>query len=204
MRGFAITSSAMRISHCCRRHRTACIVLGYAGLAALLAIPVLVARVPLGADDLNHLARIYVRAHIGTDPDLARLFELRAGMFPSLGMDLLLTPLARVLPIMIVGRIYILALVWGLVGAVVVTAACVHFARRAWPFGYRPDRLQRPGCVGPDQLYARFDPGPPGLCGMAFPTRATLANPLAIVHQRCNLPVFDTSAGTCAVWHYSY
>jgi hypothetical protein len=95
-------------------------VLVYVALAVLLAIPILAARVPLGVDTLNHLARIHVRAHIDTDPDLARLFEVRAGMIPYLGMDLLLTPLARVLPTMMVGRIYVLALGWGLVGAVAV------------------------------------------------------------------------------------
>ncbi len=60
-----------------RGHRTAGLVLVYAVVAVLLAIPVLVADVPLGVDDLNHLARIYVRAHIDQDPDLARLFEVR-------------------------------------------------------------------------------------------------------------------------------
>ena len=101
-------------------HRTTGIVLVYLALATLLAIPMLVARVPLGVDTLNHLARIHVRAHIAMDPDLGRLFEVRTGMIPYLGMDFLLTPLARVLPTMMVGRIYILALVWGLVGAVAV------------------------------------------------------------------------------------
>lgn len=100
--------------------RTIGIALVYAAVAGILAVPVLVAEVPLGVDDLNHLARIYVRAHIGSDPDLTRLFAIRTGIIPYLGMDLILTPLARVLPIMLVGRIYILALVWGLVGAVVV------------------------------------------------------------------------------------
>jgi hypothetical protein len=102
------------------RHRTCGIVLVYVALASMLAIPILVARVPLGVDTLNHLARIHVRAHISADPDLGRLFEVRTGIIPYLGMDLLLTPLARVLPTLMVGRIYILALVWGLVGAVVI------------------------------------------------------------------------------------
>ena len=92
----------------------------YAAVAALLAIPVLIANVPLGADTLGHLARIYVRAHIGSDPNLARLLEVRTDIIPYLGMDLLLTPFTRLLPIMLVGRAYILALVWGLVGAGVV------------------------------------------------------------------------------------
>jgi hypothetical protein len=91
---------------------------GLAALAALLAIPMLVATVPLGADDLNHLARIYIRAHIDSDPDLAQVYRIKTDLIPYLGMDLLLTPLARVLPIMALGRLYILALVWGLVAAV--------------------------------------------------------------------------------------
>jgi hypothetical protein len=96
------------------------LILIYAALAALLAIPIMTAEVPLGVDDLNHLSRIYVRAHIASDPDLARFFRIRTDIIPYLGMDLLLTPIARVLPIMLVGRLYILALVWGVVGSVVV------------------------------------------------------------------------------------
>ncbi len=120
MSGLATASSAMGIRRWWAGHRTVGIVLVYAALAALLAVPVLVAAVPLGVDDLNHLARIHIRAHIGTDPDLAQLFEVRADVIPYLGMDLLLTPLARVLPTMVVGRLYLVALVWGLVGAVAV------------------------------------------------------------------------------------
>jgi hypothetical protein len=94
-------------------------VLVYALTAWVLAVPLLIADVPLGVDDLNHLARIYVRAHIDTDPDLARLFEVRTRLIPYLGMDVLLTPIARMMPIMAAGRLYILALVWGLMAAVV-------------------------------------------------------------------------------------
>ena len=118
--GFAATRWATPMLRWWSTHRTVGLVAVYATLAVLLAVPVLVAQTPLGGDDLNHLARIYVRAHIGSDPDLARIFEVKSDLIPYLGMDLLLTPLARVLPIMLVGRIYILALVWGLVGTVVV------------------------------------------------------------------------------------
>jgi hypothetical protein len=120
MNSFVTAWLGVHISRWWGGHRTIDTALVYAAVAALLAIPVLIAEVPLGVDDLNHLARIYVRAHINSDPDLARLFEIRAEVIPYLGMDLLLTPLARVLPIMLVGRIYILALVWGFVGTVVV------------------------------------------------------------------------------------
>ncbi len=47
-------------------------------------------------------------------------------------MDLLLTPLARVLPILLLGRIYLVALVWGLVGAVVVCCGECSPGASAW------------------------------------------------------------------------
>lgn len=121
MTRFAAASSwGMPVLRWWSTRRTVGLVLVYAALAALLAVPMLVAQIPVGGDTLNHLARIYVRAHIDSDPDLARIFRVKSELIPYLGMDLLLTPLARVLPIMVVGRIYILALVWGLVGAVAV------------------------------------------------------------------------------------
>ncbi len=61
-------------------------------------------------------------------------------------MDLLLTPLARVLPIMLVGRIYIFSLlVWGLIGAVIVLQR-VFISRIGLGPAAVPgaDRLQRP------------------------------------------------------------
>ena len=96
------------------------ITAAYVLLALLLAIPMLCVSIPLGVDTIDHLARIYVRAHIETDPDLARIFRVRDDIIPYLVMDWLLTPLARVMPIMVVGRLYIVALVWGLVAAVAV------------------------------------------------------------------------------------
>lgn len=99
--------------------------LAYGALAVALAVPVLLSDIPVGVDTLNHLARIYVRAHIETDPDLARLFELRHVLLPYLGMDWLLTPLARLWPTLQVARGFELALVWGLVGAVAVLSRVV-------------------------------------------------------------------------------
>ncbi len=92
----------------------------YGFLALLLAAPLLAVEVPLGGDTLNHLARIHVRAHIADDPDLARLFEIRDVLIPYMGLDWLLTPLARVMPTLVVGRIAVVLLLWGMVGAVLV------------------------------------------------------------------------------------
>jgi len=88
-------SSSTMVLRYWQDHRTIGIILVYASLAALLAIPMVITTVPLGVDDLNHLARIQVLAHIGTDPDLAGLFRVKDETIPYLGIDLLLTPLAR-------------------------------------------------------------------------------------------------------------
>ena len=100
--------------------RHAPLLAAYAILAILLAIPMLLVEVPLGVDDLNHLARIHVRAHIAHDPDLARLFELRETLLPYMGLDWLLTPLAQLVPTLVAGRIFIVALLWSTVAAVIL------------------------------------------------------------------------------------
>ena len=92
----------------------------YGLLALFLAAPILGVEVPLASDTLNHLARIHVRAHVADDPDLARLFEVRDHLVPYMGLDWLLTPLARVMPTLVAGRVGIVLLLWGTVGAVLV------------------------------------------------------------------------------------
>jgi len=100
--------------------RTAALWIAYLALAALLALPLLLVEVPLGVDTLSHLARIHVRAHIVDDADLARLFEVRDVLVPYMGLDWLLTPLARVMPTLVAGRVATVLLLWGVVGAVLV------------------------------------------------------------------------------------
>ncbi len=100
-------------------YASALLVAAYGLLALLLAMPVLGVEVPLGGDTLAHFARIHVRAHIADDPNLARLFEVRDALVPYMGLDWLLTPLARVMPTLVAGRVAIVLLLWGTVGAVV-------------------------------------------------------------------------------------
>lgn len=96
------------------------LIVAYGLLALLLAAPLLAVEVPLASDTLNHLARIHVRAHIADDPDLARLFVIRDYLVPYMGLDWMLTPLARVMPTLVAGRVGIVLLLWGTVGAVLV------------------------------------------------------------------------------------
>ena len=92
----------------------------YAVLLAALAFPVLLVNVPVGIDTLAHLARLHARAHIETDPDIARLFAVRQGLIPYMAMDWLLTPLVSVMSALQVGRIVTVLCVWCVVGSVAV------------------------------------------------------------------------------------
>ena len=100
--------------------RASTLWLAYLALAVVLAIPMLVAEVPLGVDTLNHLARIHVRAHLENDADLRRLFEIRENFIPYMGLDWILTPLARIMPTLLAGRVFIVLTLWSIVGAVVI------------------------------------------------------------------------------------
>jgi len=108
------------LGRCRTVSRPTALWIAYLALGALLAVPLLLVEVPLASDTLNHLARIHVRAHIADDPDLARLFEIRDHLVPYMGLDWLLTPLARVMPTLVAGRVGIVLLLWGTVGAVLV------------------------------------------------------------------------------------
>ena len=107
------------LAWCWARPSTTQLCAAYLALAAVLALPMMLVEVPLASDTLNHLARIHVLANIGSDPDLARLFQVRDVLVPYMGLDWLLTPLARVVPTLVAGRIAIVLLLWGTVGAVV-------------------------------------------------------------------------------------
>ena len=97
----------------------------YAALLLALAWPVLAVDVPVGVDTLAHIARIYVRAHVGTDPDLARLFAVQSTLLPYLGLDWLLTPPAGLMSPLLLVRILTILLVWGTVGATAVLARVI-------------------------------------------------------------------------------
>lgn len=86
----------------------------YAVLSIIALIPMFVSILPPCIDLPNHIARIHILATIGTDVDLqanySAVWNLRTYFLP----DLLLVGLAKVLPILWVGKVYILAAVGGL------------------------------------------------------------------------------------------
>jgi len=80
----------------------------FLGLFALAALPVLLAALPPLFDYPNHLARMYLLIHLPDSATLRRYYELRWQALPNLGMDLLVPPLARLMPLGWAGRVFIL------------------------------------------------------------------------------------------------
>lgn len=95
--------------------------------------PLLVTDLPPLGDYSNHLARMYVIMHVQIDPVLARIYEVAWNVVPNLAMDLVVPPLAHVVPLDIAGRIFI-ALAMLLPVAGVLTLHRVAFGTRSfWP-----------------------------------------------------------------------
>lgn len=76
-------------------------------LTGITLIPVvLYPWLPL-VDYMNHLARMYIIAGVGTDADLARYYEIDWQLIPNLMMDLLVPPLQRLANVYVAGQLYI-------------------------------------------------------------------------------------------------
>jgi hypothetical protein len=77
-------------------------------LLMLAAIPILTQPLPPIEDYVNHLARMHVEASLGSDPDLARFYEIRWQIVPNLMMDLIVPTLAHVIGIYKAGQVFTL------------------------------------------------------------------------------------------------
>jgi hypothetical protein len=91
-----------------------------AAAAALALVPVLLDPIPPLADYPNHLARMHVIGAIGTDPDLARYYDIHWQIIPNLVMDVVVPPLARLMDIYHAGRLYAVVCL-----ALVASGVCV-------------------------------------------------------------------------------
>jgi hypothetical protein len=81
----------------------------FAVLAVITAIPIVLYPWPPLTDYINHLSRMYVISAVGSDPDLARFYEVDWQVIPNLMMDLVVPPLERVMNIFLAGQIYTIA-----------------------------------------------------------------------------------------------
>jgi hypothetical protein len=75
-------------------------------LAAITSIPILTYPWPPLSDYINHLARMHVISTVGSDPDLARYYEIDWTVLPNLMMDLVVPQLERLMNVFVAGQIY--------------------------------------------------------------------------------------------------
>jgi hypothetical protein len=78
----------------------------FAALAAITLIPIILYPWPPLADYINHLSRMHIIATIGSDPDLAKFYDVNWQIIPNLMMDLVVPPLQRLVNIYVAGQIY--------------------------------------------------------------------------------------------------
>src|SRR5205809_1499812 len=78
----------------------------FIALAAIASIPILLAPWPPLSDYINHLSRMHVIANIGSDPDLARFYEVDWQILPNLMMDLVVPVLERVMNVYAAGQVF--------------------------------------------------------------------------------------------------
>lgn len=75
-------------------------------LMLLVSVPIWTHPVPPLADYVNHLARMYVIARIGTNPTLAQFYQVDWQIIPNLMMDLVVPLLGRMMSIYLAGQIF--------------------------------------------------------------------------------------------------
>ena len=72
--------------------------------------PMIWAEYPPLVDYPNHLARIHVLATLDHNPHLQRFSIANWSLLPNVAMDALLVPLARVIPIYLLGKLFVVAI----------------------------------------------------------------------------------------------
>lgn len=113
--------------------RTARLVAAYLALVTLTLSPLLWASVPPLVDYPNHLARMWILAQNGALPDLARNYSVDWRLLPDLAMDLVVPPLAQILPLEIAGRIFIALTLLSLMAGTVVLHRTLQGRVGFWP-----------------------------------------------------------------------
>src|SRR5262245_17828444 len=78
-------------------------------LIAITSIPIVLHPWPPLTDYINHLSRMHIIATIGSDPDLARFYEVDWQVIPNLMMDLVVPVLERVMNVFAAGQVYTIA-----------------------------------------------------------------------------------------------
>lgn len=113
---------------------------GWRGTAAVYVLLAGAALLPLFLVDVvplanlpNHMARVRILAEIGNDPALALHYRLNWGLQPNLALDLLLTPLAGIVPPLELGRWFTVLTMLVLIGGTLALHRVLHDGIGLWP-----------------------------------------------------------------------
>lgn len=74
-------------------------------------LPVLSVQLPPLGDYANHLARMHIIAHVGSDPFLGQYFTITWGIIPNLAFDILVPPLLHLMDVFTAGKIFVIAVI---------------------------------------------------------------------------------------------
>ena len=73
----------------------------------VLLVPIWIVKYPGMVDYPNHLARCYILAHYYDNPLFQQRYVLDHSPLPNLAIDLIVTPLLRILPLIVAGKVFL-------------------------------------------------------------------------------------------------
>lgn len=89
------------------RQSTVSYMLTYGVLLAVALVPLWLVTMPPLEDYPNHLARMHILIHAPHDEVLGQFYQVHWALIPNLAMDLLVPPLAHLIPLALAGKVFI-------------------------------------------------------------------------------------------------
>ena len=105
----------------------------WTGLCLLLLLPLLRVDIPQLVDYPNHLARLWIIMHRGSIPELAANYLVHWRVLPDLAIDLVVTALAIVLPVVLAGKVFVALTMLSLVGGTAMLHRALYGRVGLWP-----------------------------------------------------------------------
>ena len=105
----------------------------HAVLITVVLAPMAFAQYPPLVDYPNHLARIYILSALGDDPVLREIYAANWSLVPNLAMDALLVPLAKLVPIHLLGRLFVILTMAMFIGGTYTLHRVIHGRTGLWP-----------------------------------------------------------------------
>lgn len=107
--------------------------IAYVVLAGLTLSPLLWASVPPLVDYPNHLARMWILAQDGNIAPLADNYVVHWQLVPDLALDLIVPPLAHIMPLDVAGRVFIALTMLGLLAGTMLLHRALYGRVGIWP-----------------------------------------------------------------------